>query len=284
MRRRDIPHSRERLRRKRNYALKNAALIVFALVLFMGTLVWILSDERVRISRVDVTGNVVIQDHEIEARVKEVLRGKYLFLFPKDSIFLYPHTALYEAIQNDFKRIVSLTVERAGFSALAIKIAEREPHALWCGDEYRANEERACYFMDSDGYIFTEAPQFTGSVYFEFYGPRSTATSTEVSPSPVGTNYKTPEEFHKIVAFKDNIARLGIPAGRMLSLPFGDYELRMDDGGKIYWNVARDPLDLASDFEAAYRTEIGDPRDGLLRDKIEYIDTRFANKIFFKRR
>jgi len=286
MRRRDIPHSKERIRRKRNYVIQNTTLIVFALILFVGTLVWILSDERVRISRIDVSGNVVIQDHEIEDHVNEVLNGKYLFLFPRDSVFLYPRKEIYDSVRSDFKRILKLEVERKNLTVLSIQIEERQPHALWCGDEYRKiDESSVCYFLDAGGYIFSEAPQFTGSAYFEFFGPHTSATTTEkISDTPIGTQYRTPLEFEKINQFKENLERLSIGTRAMAALPFGDYVLYMNEGGKVFWNIKREPLDLASDFEAAYRIEMGDPNDSLTREKIEYIDMRFENKVFFKKK
>ena len=289
MRRRDIPHSQNRIKRKRKIILWKFLAILFVVILVVGGIAWGLSRPGLRIARIEVSGNSVLETDEITSFVRKEISGKYFFLFPKDSIALYPKERIENNLLDSFKRILSLSLNTKGFTALSVTINERKPYSLWCGDILVDTDVEAaalCYFTDEAGFLFAEAPHFGGSVYVEFYGPLyKTGTSTS-SPGiiPIGAEFLPFLEFKTITLFRDLLGRIGLNINKAVAKDAGDFTFTIREGGKVLLNKKQDPMRLVSDIESAFRTELGDPGDPAVRKQIEYIDARFTNKIFFKKK
>ena len=45
---------------------------------------------------------------------------------------------------------------------------ERKPHSVWCGNNLEAVNPD-CYFVDKEGYIYSQAPIFSGNIYVRGY-------------------------------------------------------------------------------------------------------------------
>lgn len=290
-RRRDIPHSQARIKRKRKMILWKFSAIFFAIILIIGGIVWGLSRPGLRITRIEVIGNSFLGTEEIASFVRKEMSGKYFFLFPKDSIALYPKERIKNDLLDSFKRILSIQVTAQSLTALSITINERKPYSLWCGEvllDTREPTDTSCYFMDEAGFLFAEAPHFSDNVYVEFYGPfyEAAAQAGTSTPStiPVGSIFLPVLEFKTINLFRDLLERMGLNIRAMAALPAGDVTFVIREGGKVLLNKKQDPLRVVSDIESAFRAEMGDPGDPLIRKRIDYIDARFTNKIFFKKK
>lgn len=288
-RRRDIPHSQNRIKRKRKIILWKFLAILFAVIFVVGGAAWGLSRPALRIARVEVTGNSVLETDEIVSLIREEISGKYFFLFPKDSIMLYPKERIENGLRDSFKRILSIKLTAQGLTALSVTIEERKPFSLWCGEtlpQVNIKGDAPCYFTDETGFIFAEAPRFGDNVYVALYGPiYETALSTS-SPNaiPIGSMFLPISEFKIINSFRDLLGRIGLGVNTIAAMDAGDFTLILREGGKILVNKKQDPMGLVSDIESAFRAELGDPGDPNARKRVEYIDARFANKIFFKKR
>lgn len=287
-RRHDIPHSKERIRRKRKHAIASAILVSVALMMIVFGAAWIAYRPAIRIANVEVSGNRVMDSDTIASFVREQLQGTYLFLFPKDNTFLYPKHGITQDLLVSFARIRSADVARDGLTALAVNIRERAPFALWCGAifENQNDDRETCYFTDSDGFIFAEAPHFSDNVYLKFYAPLETpeTETTAENRSPIASRFLSPDQFRNINLFHDLLLRDGITISKAVAMPDGDWSFMMDEEGKILFNVAEDPMRLAADFESAFRAELGEPNDPKLRNNIDYVDLRFGGKVFFKKK
>lgn len=291
-RRHDISHSPDRIKRKRVIALWRLFAVILISLFVVGGAMWGLSRPGLRISKIEVSGNNVLGTDEITSFIREEISGKYFFLFPKDSIILYPKSRIENDLLDSFKRILSLDVRTQGLSTLSITINERKPYSLWCGEtlpETRGKEDAPCYFMDEIGFLFAEAPRFSDSVYAKFYGPLTVANGSTTSGIPralvpVGGTFLSSDVFGRINLFRGLLLRLGVKVHRAVAMSAGDLAFTMDEGGEILFNQKQDPERLASDFESAFRAEWGDPYDSAIRAKILYADMRFDNKVFFKKK
>ena len=289
MRRRDIPHSQNRIKRKRKIILWKFLAILFVVILIVGGIAWGLSRPGLRIARIEVSGNSVLETDEITSFVRKEISGKYFFLFPKDSIALYPKERIENDLLDSFKRILSLSLNTKGFTALSVTINERKPYSLWCGEilvDTDVEEDALCYFADEAGFLFAEAPHFGGNVYVEFYGPLYKTGTSISSPGiiPIGAEFLPSLEFKTITLFRDLLGRIGLNINKAVAKDAGDFTFTIREGGKVLLNKKQDPMRLVSDIESAFRTELGDPGDPAVRKQVEYIDARFTNKIFFKKK
>ncbi len=288
-RRRDIPHSQNRIKRKRKRALWKFLAIFFVVILVVGGIAWGFSRPGLRIAHIEVSGNSVLGTNEITSFVNKEINGKYVFLFPKDSILFYPKDRIKNDLLDSFKRILSIEVRAKDFTTLSITINERKPYSLWCGEVFLNGAtpiNTPCYFTDNTGFLFAEAPHFSDNVYVEFYGPLYRVGSSTSTPGiiPEGSILLPVPEFKTIDLFRDLLERIGFRSQAIIAMDAGDYTFIMREGEKVLLNKNQDPMRLVSDIESAFRAELGDPGDALIRKQIEYIDARFANKIFFKKR
>lgn len=270
-------------------ALWKFLAIFFIVILVVAGLAWGFSRPVLRIAHIEVSGNSVLGTDEIISFVRKEISGKYFFLFPKDSIMLYPKERIKNNLLDSFKRILSIKVTARGLTALSVTINERKPYSLWCGEtlvDTRVEEDTPCYFTDEAGFLFAEAPHFSDNVYIEFHGPlyRAGASTSTPALDSIGSIFLPVSEFKTIDLFRDLLGRVGFRISKIAAMDAGDFVFVIREGGKILVNKKQDPMRLVSDIESAFRAELGDPGDPLIRKRVEYIDARFANKIFFKKK
>ena len=272
--RRDILKSsrhKKFLEKRKTYSLWGAAVLVVVFLL-VGVLAWLSGNEKVVIAQVQTRGNSAVSTEEIISMVNDEISGKYLWLFHKNNSFLYPRDKILEHILSEQKRISEADVYLDGLTSLVVSVTERKSAYLWCGNEYPEEGEvsKNCFFMDSDGYLFAPAPYFSGDVFFEWYGP--TEKKTE---NPIGDRFLQYAEFKKLVSLKEAVLALGLKTTHLAVRLDGDYALALKDSGDILFNSDQEFDALLGNLDSVLG-ELASTK------KLEYVDLRFGNKIFYK--
>ncbi len=274
----EIRHKR-RVRRLRIFILFLILIIIFifALAFFSDT-------KKMKIDNVVIEGNHIIDKEEIESEIYKNISGRYFYLFSRSNSLIYPHEKIYDSILSNFPRIESLSVSRDNFKKLHIKITERVGTFLYCGKDIPLKEEEIgenCYFINNDGFIFDEAPYFSGNIYFKYY----LKLKKEVDPS--GQQMISVENFHKMTRFIDKITGLGFKPiyieidqneTNSLYLESKDNNLtpKIIFKNNVDFEVIYDNLNLAMQ-KKEFAEEINSKYNTLL-----YIDLRFKNKVLYK--
>ena len=151
--------------------------------------------------------------------------------------------------------------------------------------------------MDENGYIFDEAPYFSGEVYFKFYGLPAQAGVPDVgipqsgSPasgtSPLGSYYSK-QNFQQLLSFKDGLVTFGLKPVALYITNDGEIEFILSGGTaatlgpEIILNNDSDFQKVAENLETALTTE---PLQTEFKNKysvLQYIDLRFGNKVYYK--
>jgi hypothetical protein len=202
------------------------------------------------------------------------LRGSYFHVFPKRAIFLYPREQIAKDITALDPHILSANVSFSNFQTIAVAIVERKPYALYCGEWNDTATSSPCYFLDQDGYIFSDAPEFSDSVLLTFYGTTS---------SPVVTSQflKTPE-FRAITFTTDRLNKLGYPVRTVRVKENALIEMELQKGGKLLFAENSDYGAALNNFEALVESSEFKGKDETGALKVEYIDLRFGSKVFYK--
>jgi hypothetical protein len=274
------------LKNQRRKAVVNKFLIIFfGLVVLFALGTYFSRLDGLNISQVEISGNKVIDTSAIESIVKDQIAGKYLWLFPKTNVLFYPKGKIKSTLQNNFPRLsnIEISIDR---KTLKISVSEREARYLWCGEysDVRRPTEEKCYFLDDEGYIFDEAPYFSGEVYFKFYGLSDVGRPTS---DRIGS-YFSQKNFKQLILFKDVVANMGIEPVMINLLPDGDVEMFLARSGsnalgpKIIFKADVDLKNVAENLQAALAT---DPFMSGFKNKyslLQYIDLRFGNKVYFK--
>ena len=259
-------HHEEYLKKKRNKKLFRFGAISVLIIFIIGSSSYISYRPSIRISKIELIGGVLITEEEIDSATSSFLNDSYLWLFPKNNFLLYPKTNLEKYLKQTFQRIDTIDIKRKNFDTLVMDITERKPIATWC------NGISICYFMDSNSTIFSLAPDFSGDAYFKYYGLIS-------AENPIGMQYlASTTEFISITQFVEKIKNLSLKPTYMIAENKGEFTLVLSSGGKIYFDTKLSPIKTADNLTALLQTPV------LSQNlyKLDYIDLRFGNKLFYK--
>ncbi len=276
------PRLSELKRRRRRAFLNKALLYLLALAAMFSLLAYLSRLPGINIKTIETEGNSIVDTEAINGVAERELAGKYLWLFPKTNALFYPKNKIKNSLAREFGRLGEINLTVKNNRSLLIAVTEREPLYTWCGANPPAGAEeiQACYFLDREGYVFDEAPYFSGEVYFRFYG--SPGVNLE---NPAGS-YFAPEYFKNLVSFKQNLEVLKLePTGLHLKTD-GDADLFLSGAKnqkpKILIRADADMENLAENLSAALETEPLKTRMAKEYFKLEYLDLRFSNKVYSK--
>lgn len=267
-------------KKRQTLYLKGFAILVLLASSVAGS-VYGLSRSEIIIHNISVSGTEALVSGDIRAVAESELAGKYLFLFPKKNILLYPQGGIEAAILDVYKRVKSVEVSRSGLQEVSIQIEERKPFAAWCRKQKEVFEDgvsddvsnvtESCYFLDDGGYIFAEAPRFTGDVYFRYYGLLEEG-------SPIGVQYLNKSQFQELSFFLNAAKRLEVH-GVSLSTSDADFELTLEGGAKILFGKDQNFTDVYNNLEAALSSDTFKESSF---SNVEHIDLRFGNRVFYR--
>ena len=177
-----------------------------------------------------------------------------------------------------FDRISDIKIKIDNLKEITVTVMEREGKYLWCGSPEDEGGEK-CYFADKTGYIFDEAPNFSGNTYFKFYG-------VFLEPEEkIGEYILPPDEFVRLIKFYEHAGTVLSPI-KLTALEIGDngdYKFSIEGtGGNIIFKRDNDFEKILENLNSAADAE---PLKTDLKLKLKallYIDLRFDNKVYFK--
>ena len=195
-------------------------------VLFIALFFYAAYHKNLLISEVVVKGEVAAKAETIDI-TKDLLRGRYLYLVPRANALIYPEEDIESILLRKIPRFKTVATSLTGFTTLTIAVEERLPLALYCPN----TSSDACYFIDKEGFIFAEAPNYSGEVYFIY-------TTSPALNEPVGKGFLSSEEFLELREFLENLNELDV---HPISLEIGrqEYVLKLPTGGVIVWKRDR---------------------------------------------
>ncbi len=280
------PRVEDMKRKRRAYRIRLSVLIFILFVSLIYGLAYFSSSPRITLNRIVITGTHIINPSNVESFTKDNLKGKYIYLFSRSNSLIYPKNKIYNSIINNFPRIKTLSIYRDNLTTLHIDITERSGSYLYCGSvvpEVKTEIGENCYFVNADGYVFDEAPYFSGNVYFKYY-----MALPDVSlKTPLGAQILPPEQFHLLAQFIDGVTSLGFKPDYVVISEDGNGELYLNNNGgtsypKIIFKNNENILTLLNNLSISmnkpeFANEVKSKYTTLL-----YIDLRFNNKVVYK--
>ncbi len=259
------------LKKHRRRAFFNKILMaMFGLLAVFSLLAYLSRLNSLRISQIEVVGNKVADAEAIKSVAEEQMAGNYFWFFPRANFLLYPQNIIKAELGNNFKIIkdINLSIKN---KILEISITERQAKYIWCGATV---SDSKCNFIDEDGYIFDEAPYFSGEVYFKFYGAQT-------------ESYFYKQNFKQLILFRDNLIKLGLKPFALYVKDGEDAEMFLSNPTsttvpKIIFKIGSDLQNVTENLQAALTTE---PLQSKFKNdyaSLQYIDLRFGNKVYDK--
>lgn len=257
----------ERVRRARRRRLVILSVIYAMLVISVFLVVWQASYlSWMRIDSVVVSGTKALSHSDVFARVVPHLSGAYGGVFSKRNILLYPQHAITEDIATTFPRIDTVRVSRVGPHTIVVEVSERIPAALVC----RRGGETECYLLDANGFIFSDAPRFSGNTYVVY--------SARLVEEPVGRRFLSSRGFAELHAFVQSLTGLALYA-HAVAVYDNFYEMTV----RVQGTDTHIIVSASMPYEETFRN-----LEAILSEEdfsiggVERIDLRFGNKVFFR--
>jgi len=255
--------------------------LIFALIItlsFISVLTWASRVPQLTIQTIEISGNAITTNESLEHLVQSGLSGRYWFLLPRSNIFIYPRRTIIQSVTDRFTRIDEANVSFVNFHTIALEVRERDPLALWCGETYNPSqyEEQTCYFLDKEGYIFAKSPNFSGNVFFRYYGH---VEGEEDESEPIGRYFLPPSQFLGYNLFLDALRVLDVNPITLTRDAASDFSLSFDGGGVLIFGPHQNLNTVLGNLRSVLESDAFKER-GI--QGVEYIDLRFGNKVFYK--
>lgn len=253
------------LRKRRKIFFVLIGFVVFIIIFLVG-LIFISRSDFLLLNEVDVSGLKSINESEIKEVANTHLKGDYFFgTIPKASMVLFDKENLERDILNKFPSIESVEV-KAWNKSVSIQLKERKPVALWC--------ETACFFIDGTGLFFDKAPAFDGNIYLKFRGLYGESNIVLKETRLLDEN-----KIKTLIKVKEGLAKEKLYFNEVELVSSEEVKLIEKTGLYLIINPADDPKLLVEKVVATLALDVIKEKG---HESIEYIDTRFGNKLFFK--
>lgn len=287
---RDLPTSSRVIdlkRKRRNYRIRIFVLFFLLFVSIVYGVSYFSFHPNLNINEIQVNGTEIINLDEVKESSKELIFGKYFKLFSKSNYLIYPKEKLYNSLIKKYPRIESLSISQKGRKTLVIDIKERSGSYLYCGSaipEDKSDLGEDCYFINNDGYVFDEAPYFSGNVYFKYFN--SIPEIADSSESVLGKSIMDKDHFHLLTLFIEGVSNLGFKPIHVYLDTSGVGSLYLSTSGSDYPKIIfnnDDHLGISLDNLKLSMSK-NEFRNDILNnyEKLSYLDLRFNNKVIYK--
>ncbi len=264
--------SQVREKRRRLFWIRFNIILFFALVIIF-TLAILSGHQKVSIQNFLIEGNGAVSTNQILNIAQTDISGRYLGLFARKNILLFPRLKIENDILNQIKTIKDVDVSWVDWQTVRIKVVERKPHSVWCGDDFQVKEQ-TCYFVDETGYVFSLAPAFSGTLFIKDY-------SYVEAENPIGFTILPQGIYLKIFSLIDILAdyKISVSAWQVVEVAGGlDFTFILENGPKILFN------DREGGFVASFQNLLTALDAGKIdlrneENNIDYVDLRFESKV-----
>ena len=236
-------------------------MIIFGLAIFSG-------NERITVKTFIVSGNAAVSSDEVLAITNRDMTGRYFHLFTRNDFLIFPRFQIEDDLLIEIKTLKEVNIDWTAWGQITIRVTERKPHSVWCTDLNNLQSE--CFLVDETGYLYSEAPVFSGNIFIKDYGHISTSTD------PIGQHFLPSDIYAQIFNLVNVLAEQSI---KVIAVSFdsSDFNFTLDNGLIIIFNNKNGLMAPFQNLLSALETKNLD----LVRDagSMNYLDLRYDNKI-----
>jgi hypothetical protein len=227
-----------------------------------------------QINDIQVSGNRTILSKDIESVIFREIAGGYASIIPRSSFFLTRGEAVGRVLKKNFPRISEVNIVRNFPNQIRVAIYERSAWAILCNDGLtpEENSDIQCVYIDSEGLALDEAPNSFGSLVVKI--------KTDFALLKVGEYVLEPARAIRIYSLGEKIEALlsaEIIAYEIFSVLPREMRMRTSEGFSLIVLLEDDPPEIIRVLKSVLEEEIKERRS-----RLDYIDLRFGNKVFFK--
>ena len=264
MRRRDILRVSGRIKKRRIIIRIILLFLIFVIVIAGITSFFYIP--KLKIQKISIKSySEKVDKDELSKYISNYLDKKYLGIFPLGNFFLFPKNKAKRDILKDFSYIKEIILNKDFPGTINLEIKERKPEAILC-------YENDCSFLDEDSFIFQKAPFFSGSAIVKFRDEKSGSNMLSLGDKLLDSN-----QFKNLIKFKDLLKLEKIEVNEIILKDENIYNIVTSDNWRIIINNENEAEDTFLNLKTIISSKIKDKMK-----KLEYIDLRFGNKVFYK--
>lgn len=241
------------------------------LILLMAVFVYVLRMPNWRIQEIELSGLKVLGAEEVKVKIKETIGGEYIYFLPRNSFFLLNTASLADFLRGGFPRIETVAVDKKFPDLLRVSVKERQPFGIFCNLVATSTPVLPCVYVDRTGFAYETAPSSSGSLFIKI--------KSNLPEARVGEKIDP--------QLMDEILSLGEQLKKRIDLEAVDYEfysnnprelkVKTSDGFKVIFMRGEDWNKVFHALKTVLNQEIKEKRS-----RLEYIDLRFGNKVFYR--
>ncbi|HEC94085.1 MAG TPA: hypothetical protein ENI56_01780 [Candidatus Kaiserbacteria bacterium] len=288
---------RRRIIRRRKIALG----FILTTFIFIFTIV-MLRQPFMKITRIAVVAPAGISDAVVSSIAWHSLDGSYVNIIPYSSLLFFNSGAVRNAVLKSEPTVAAVSISRKGLSSISIALEPRTALSRWCGISASSTPAntllkdtdvaKRCYLFDSSGFLYrniakSALPSASSSLVGKLSQSIAIGSTTALFPYTVyapltatGTPYlntiANESLLPHIFDFAQNIRTFHATVSAIV-LRGDEVDLFLNDGTRITYvrGGERNAFSLLS--SVAKNISLSD-------GSLQYVDLRFKDKVYFKRR
>lgn len=260
----------ERRGKKRQRFFRKLFFIFIIVLVVVGSGLLYGFSEKFRIQRIGIAGLERTPEADVRELIDVWLLKKRFFLLPHDVLWALPAGELKTFLITSFPTIKEVDIRKNFPNGLELYLTEYDAWGVLCRPPAGGSEE--CFWINRGGVAFERAPEFSGVIVPKIRDERSRDVR-------LGEEQLSQDMMHLIAFFNEK----AVDDKNLQSLQFmidsKDSTLRVKTRGG--WDI----LLLESNDPAAAYKNLRTALEGEIKEKIsklEYIDLRFSNRVFYK--
>jgi cell division septal protein FtsQ len=225
-----------------------------------------------QIVNISVSGNNELSSQDIRKTFEASLGGNFFKLIPKNNFLLVSQEKVTQLLENDFKKIRTVSVTKKFPDAVSITVSERKALLVWCAGEN-------CYLIDENGAAYNSA---------DFNSPEMMQNHlikiTDLSAREVAIGEKVLDVSYEqyVLGLKDVLGSVGQAVDdETYSTPSNmadEIDVKTTGGMQLYFST-QFPLEAAvRTLDIVLKKEIPQNK----QSDIDYIDLRSEGRVFYK--
>jgi hypothetical protein len=218
-------------------------------------LYWFVYGKIWKIQGIEIVDAKHTNIEELKTDIYNLSQKKKFLIIPNNHILFLSKTKIIEHILETYPSVEFVEVQKTKDREIIISIKDRMAMGVWC--------DALCYFFDDQGILFKKSFDYTGAVFTKWEIASSTplnfydkALCTDTCIDKTFVTFLTQHKVMKVLMEGDDL--------RMLT-EYGYYIKALNNASTTMRNLAL--------FKGEYTG--GDT-------ELEYVDVRFADKIFYK--
>lgn len=236
------------------------------LIVVLGIIYVILFLPFWKIKKVEANGTEKVSSAELISAVGEYLGGFKLAKILKGNYLFFSEKKLAEYLKGNFPGLKEISVNKKLPPGLIVKARDRQKVMVYCGREQ-------CFFLDEDGIAFESAPEIYGglNVVLKDNSGRETQPGNKmIEVSLINFMLKA----QKVIINDLNMSLVNFEIG---NYPTSDVNVEMPEGWKIMLDSKLSLQEQISALKKVLDDKIKDQRN-----RLEYIDLRIGNRVYYK--